>query len=301
MTSQHGGLYPASGDDRVALLRDFVIVARRRVQFTQIIGDAAGQRTSFEPCPQALYLEYIRSELFQAVDLDVPIHAVKIFVRQSPAMRHQSIPDNQRRLLDVCLERIEKFDKFFLLYAAPMQAEMDVGTRESGDHRAVISIDLRLNDVLRFLLRAASLLRSMALFSGFYELKSNEPSIRKSCARQKRTPFRRSMTIPAHLTVLNPVPIPYSFKLRRRIARNAANSSSTSWAGRSRSGPGHRAQGTGHRCLLHNEPSHLYKVLRVIPTPMAVSTQTLPANSNPSAFNCISCFNQPIFCHDQTL
>lgn len=152
------------------------------------------------------------------------------------AMSPQTIPDNQQRLLEVSLERLEEFDDLFFLDAALVQTEQTVGARESSDDRDVSPIEVTLNDgrlflgcprahsgwtladaglvdkddqtafslsfflrrgqVFRFQLRTASSLRSMARFSGFCGLKPSEPKIRQTCVCPKRTPCRRSMTAP---------------------------------------------------------------------------------------------------------
>src|SRR5664279_114215 len=173
-------------------------------------------------------------------------------------MRLQTIPYQQQRLLQMCLERLEEVDNLLLLDAAFVQSEQAVCTRQTSDDRHVIPVEVKLNDgclpfgcpgtnsggtfadtglvdkddytafplgfflragqVLRFQARTASSLRSMARFSGFCGLKPIEPSSRQICVWPNRTPCIRSMTAPTRLRVHSSVPKPCSVGFRNMAA-----------------------------------------------------------------------------------
>jgi hypothetical protein len=221
MTSPKRSLPPASGDDRGALLSTLELVARGRVQLAQVVEAIVGQRVSFEPGPQIFDGIHVRCVRRQERDLDVSGQAVHVLAHQPTAVRLQAIPDDQQRLSQVGLERFEKFDNLFLLDAALVQPEQAVGARQASDDREVAPVEVKLDDgrlplgcpssyaggaladarlvdeddysafslgfflragqVLRFQLRTASSLRSIARFSGFCGLKPSEPRMRQTC------------------------------------------------------------------------------------------------------------------------
>jgi hypothetical protein len=146
--------------------------------------------------------------------------------------------------------------------------------------------------VRRFQLRTASSLRSMARFSGFCGLKPKEPRIRQTCVCPKRTPCRRSMTAPIRLSVHNSVPKPYSVGLRRSEARTVASCSSSSCAGRPRSGTARSASIPPSS----SSPFHVYTLCRATPTSLATSAQPLPRFQS-----LLCCFAHPLLCHHNSL
>src|ERR1700738_2081141 len=153
------------------------------------------------------------------------------------------------------LERFEEFDDLFLLDAALVQPEQEVGARGPSDDRDMVPVEVKLDDgrlslgcpsadsgraladaglvykdnqsafslgfflragqVRRFQLRTASSSRSIARFSGFCGLKPIEPKMRQTCVWLKRTPCMRSMTAPTRLRVHSSVPNPWSVGLCR--------------------------------------------------------------------------------------
>ena len=115
MTSPQGSLHPASGDDRRALVSTLELVARGRVQLAQVVGAVVGQRMAFEPGPQVLHGIHVRRVRRQKCDLDVFGQAVHILAHQTTAVCFQAVPDDQQRLLQMGLERLEEFDDLFLL------------------------------------------------------------------------------------------------------------------------------------------------------------------------------------------
>ena len=133
MTSPQGSLHPASGDDRRALLGALELVACGRVQFAQVVGTVVGQRMALEPSPQVLDRVHVGRVRWQEGDYDVAVQTVEVLAHQATAMSPQSIPDDQQRLLQVGLERLEEVDNLFLLDAALVQTEQAVGARNSGD------------------------------------------------------------------------------------------------------------------------------------------------------------------------
>jgi hypothetical protein len=146
MTSPQRSLHPASGDDRGSLLSTLELVARGRMQLAQIVGTVVGQRMPFEPGPQVLHGVQVQRIGPQECDLDISGQAVQILAHQAAAVRFQAIPDDQQRLLQMGLERLEEFDDFFFLDAALVQPEQAVGAAQASDDRDVVPVEVKLND-----------------------------------------------------------------------------------------------------------------------------------------------------------
>src|ERR1035437_4164269 len=210
------------------------------------------------------------------------------------------------------LERFEELDDLFLLDAAFVHSEQVVRAGQPGDDRDVSPVQMELDDgrlplgcpgahprgplaearlvhkddqpafslgfflragqVLRFQLRTASSLRSMARFSGFWELKPSEPRIRQMCAWLKRTACMRSMTTPTRLRVHRSVPNPCSVGPCNSAARTLASCAWSSCAGRPRSGTARKASMPPSS----SNAFHVYTVWRATPTASATSAQPLP-------------------------
>ena len=60
-------------------------------------------------------------------------------------MRFQAVPDDQERLLQMGLERLEELDDLFFLDAALVQPEQTVGPGEPCDDRDVIPVEVKLD------------------------------------------------------------------------------------------------------------------------------------------------------------
>ena len=71
-------LRPAGGDNRRALLSTLKLVARGRMQLTQIVGAVVGQSMSLEPGPQVFDGIQVRSIRRQKCDLDLSGQTVQI-------------------------------------------------------------------------------------------------------------------------------------------------------------------------------------------------------------------------------
>jgi hypothetical protein len=74
------------------------------------------------------------------------LQRIEIVAYQAAAMRLQTVPNYQQRLLEMGFECVEKFDDLFLLDTALVQAEQTVGARESGNHRDVSPVGVKLDD-----------------------------------------------------------------------------------------------------------------------------------------------------------
>ena len=206
-------LRPAGGNDRGTLLSTLGLVSRGRMQLARIVETVVAQ---FVPGPQVFEGIEVRCIRWQNCDLDGSSQTIQILARQATAMRPQAISDNQQRLFQMGLERLEKFDDLFLFDAAFVQSEQTVGARESCDGRDVGPAEMKLDDghlsfgcpsahsgraladaglvhednqsalspgfflrasqVRCFKLRTASSLRSIACFSGFCGLQPREPT-----------------------------------------------------------------------------------------------------------------------------
>src|ERR1700740_1323392 len=110
MTLPQRSLHPASGNDRGALLGALELVARSDVQLGKIARAVVGQGVSLEPRPQVLHWIEIGRVRRQERNLEVPSQTVQIVAHEAAAMRPQTIPDDQQRLLQVGLECLEEID-----------------------------------------------------------------------------------------------------------------------------------------------------------------------------------------------
>ena len=117
-----------------------------RVQLVQVVGAVVGQGMPFEPRPQILDRIHVRRVRRQECDLDVCGQAVQALPHQTTAVRLQAIPDDQQRLLQVGLERLEEFDDLLLLDTALVQPEQAVGTRQASDDRDMVPVEVKLDD-----------------------------------------------------------------------------------------------------------------------------------------------------------
>lgn len=222
MTLPEVGLSPASGDDGWSLLRTLELVARGRLQLAQVVGAVVGHRVTLEPCPQVFHWIEVGGVGWQIGNLNMPVQAVHVVAHKVAVMRPGAIPYHQQGLFQMSLERLEEFDKLFLLDAAFVKPKQAIGGREARDDRDVIPVEVELDDgsfslgcpcthtrgaladarfvdkddqsslslrfflraghLLRFQLRTTSSLRSIARLSGFCGLKPREPKMRQICA-----------------------------------------------------------------------------------------------------------------------
>jgi len=101
---------------------------------------------TLQSSPQVFDRIQIRRIRRQEGDLDVSVQAVQVVAHETAAMSSQTVPDNQQRLLQVRLQSLEELDDLLLLETALVQSEQADGTRESGDHRDVVPVEVKLND-----------------------------------------------------------------------------------------------------------------------------------------------------------
>ncbi len=220
MTSPKRSLHPAGGDDGGTLLSALEFVARGSLKLAEVVGAVIRQGMSFQPSPQVLDRVEVGCVRWQKRNQDAPAQGVQVIAYQAASVRLQTIPDYEQRLLQMRLERFEEFDDLFFLDAALVQPEQAVAARQSGNHRDVVPVEVKLDDrrlpdrspsahpcgpladtgfvdkydhsalspgfflslgqVLRFQLRTASSLRSSARFSGFCALNPIAPRMRQT-------------------------------------------------------------------------------------------------------------------------
>src|SRR5215207_7404812 len=321
MTLPKRSLDPASGNDRWAFLSALEFVACRDVQIAEIVGTVVGQRVPLEPCPQIFDGIEVGRMRRQKGYLDVSCQPIEIVAHQAAAMRFQTIPNHQQRLLEMGLERFQKPHDFLFLDAALVQPEQTIGAREPGNDRDVIPVEVELDDgslplgrpgahargaladarlvheddqpplslgfflragqVLRFQLRTASSSRSMARLSGFCTLKPKAPRSRQICVWPNWTPYRRSITTATRLSVQSSVPKPCSLGFCRMARRKPSSWDASSRAGRPRAGTERSAAIPPSS----SNPFHVYTVCRATPTSRATSAGFLPLSSSRPARN----------------
>jgi hypothetical protein len=272
MTLPECSLHPARRNDRGLLLSAFEFVARGELQLAEVVRTVVGQPVSLEPRPQIFDGIEVWGIGRKKGDLDVPVQGIEIVAHQTTAMCIQTVPEYERRLLEMGLECLEKFDGLILADASLVQPEQSVGTRDSGNHRDVNPVEVKQDDrrlpfgrpgahargalsdaglvnkddqsafspgfflragqVLRFQLRTASSSRPMARSSGFCTLKSKAPRIRQTCVFPNLTSYSRSITTPTRLSVQSSLPKPCSVGVCRMAWRNPPSWDSSSLAGR---------------------------------------------------------------------
>ncbi len=72
----------------------------------------------------------------------MPVQAVHVVA----VVRPGAIPYHQQGLFQMSLERLEEFDKLFLLDAAFVMPEQAIGWREARDDRDVMPVEVKLDD-----------------------------------------------------------------------------------------------------------------------------------------------------------
>ena len=118
MTLKQTGLHPTRRNDVWAMLGALELVAGSRLQLGDIVRAEVRQRMTFEPSPQIFDRIQIGSVGRQERYLNMPICTVQVIPYQFRPVRLETIPDNQKRLLEVSFERLEEFDGLFFFDAA---------------------------------------------------------------------------------------------------------------------------------------------------------------------------------------
>jgi len=117
MTLKQTSLLPACRKDIRTLLSTFELVSGRHLQLGEIVREEIRQCITLEPSPQTFHWFEIGRIRRQECQLEMSILSVQMVTHQFAAMRHQSIQNSQRRLLELRLEFLEKLDDLFLLDA----------------------------------------------------------------------------------------------------------------------------------------------------------------------------------------
>src|SRR5438552_3766781 len=145
MTSPQFGLLPTRHDDGWAVLGTLEFVASSHLQLVEVVWTVVRQRMPLEPCPEVFDRIQIGCIGWQESDLNVTIGAVEVFADQLRFVRSESVQDDQQRLLQVRPERLEERDDFLFLDAAFVKAEQIVGSGQSGYHRQMLPVEMKLN------------------------------------------------------------------------------------------------------------------------------------------------------------
>lgn len=146
MTLKQTGLHPTSRNDIRTKLGTLELVAGSRLQLGQIVRAEVRQCMTFEPGPQIFDRVQVGRVRRQESNLDMSIGAVQVFPYQFRPVRLEAIPDNQQRLLEVGLERLEKLDDLFLLDAAFVETKKTGKSGKSGNDRQVLPVEMELDD-----------------------------------------------------------------------------------------------------------------------------------------------------------
>ena len=72
-------------------------------------------------------------------------YRVQILAYQIAAMRFQTVPNDQQRLLDVRAQRFEELDMLFLLDAALVEPEHELRPAQPGNDRDVSPVEVELD------------------------------------------------------------------------------------------------------------------------------------------------------------
>ena len=114
-------------------------------QFVEIVRTKICQRMSLEPGPEILHRIEVWCVRRQKRDLNVPVGAVEVFANHLRFVRPESIENDQERLFQVSLERLEEFDDLFFLDASLVETEQAVYSGQSGNHGQVFPVEMELN------------------------------------------------------------------------------------------------------------------------------------------------------------
>mgnify|MGYP003347367549 CR=1 FL=1 len=112
MTLPQRSLFPTSDDDCRALLGAGELVAGCGLQLGQIVRAVVGQRMPLEPGPQIFHRIQIGRVRRQEGELNVSVECVQVVANEAAVVGAGAIPDDQQRLLQVILERLEELDQF---------------------------------------------------------------------------------------------------------------------------------------------------------------------------------------------
>src|SRR5689334_1616792 len=118
MTSPQLRLLPTCHDDGGAVLCTLEFVPSCCLQLAEIVRAEVRQRMSLEPCPEIFDRIQVRRVWRQKCNLNVAIGAVEVFADQLRFVCPEAIEDDQQRLFQMRLERLEKLDDLFFLDAA---------------------------------------------------------------------------------------------------------------------------------------------------------------------------------------
>ena len=146
MTLPKRSLHPASGDYRRALLSALEFVASGTMQLAEVVRTVVCQCMTLEPRPQVFDRVHVWRVWRQECDMDVSVQTVQIIAHQTTAVSPQAVPDHQQGLLQMGLERFEKFHDLFLFDAALVQPKQTVGARQSCNHRDMVPVEMKLDD-----------------------------------------------------------------------------------------------------------------------------------------------------------
>ena len=98
-TSPQAGLDPARGNDRWPALSAPELGSRGVVEFVEVGGAEVGQGMSLEPSPQVLHWIEVGRVGRQERHLDFAVGGIEVLAHELAAVRLESVPDDQQRLL----------------------------------------------------------------------------------------------------------------------------------------------------------------------------------------------------------
>lgn len=145
MTLPKLDLSPTSGDDRGAALCASELAASGGVQLVEVAGADVGQRMAPEPAAQVFDGVDLGRVRRQIADLDLPVERIQVVAHRTCAMLLWTVLEDQQRALQVGAQGLQKLDDLFLLDAAVVQPEHEVGVGQAGDHRDVVSVEVKLD------------------------------------------------------------------------------------------------------------------------------------------------------------
>lgn len=128
------------------MLGTLELVSSGCLQLAEIVRAEVRQRMSLEPCPEIFDRIQVRRVRRQKCDLNVTIGAVEVLPHQFRFVCPESIEDDQQRLFQMRLERLEKLDDLFLLDAAFVETEQVVGSGQPSHDRQLLPVEVKLNN-----------------------------------------------------------------------------------------------------------------------------------------------------------
>lgn len=145
MTSEQFSLFPEGGDEGCAPLSRLELAACGDGKVGNGVGAVIRKGMSLEPGPQGFDRIELGRIRRQEGPFDSPRQAVDGVPYQAGAMGLEAIPNDQQASSDLFDQRLEEGDDLRPFDRSLVQAEVDIGGADSGDHRQLFPVEVELD------------------------------------------------------------------------------------------------------------------------------------------------------------